>query len=222
MLRVSGLMKRLDSLVLLRDVSFEVERGEVICLYGPNGSGKSTLLKIISGLEKADEGHVFFREREITNLNPWEIVENGISYAFQIPKPFKSMTFLENLAVSCMRYMDTDEAFRQAEKTAEEFEVDYLLERQSRSLSQGELKILEILRAYLTGAELLLLDEPFASLDVENARFLKEKLLALKEKRISMMVTSHRMRIMKDVAERFLELKEGRLHAQGGEHWRHL
>ena len=114
-----------------------------------------------------------------------------------------------------MRYMDTDEAFRQAEKTAEEFEVDYLLERQSRSLSQGELKILEILRAYLTGAELLLLDEPFASLDVENARFLKEKLLALKEKRISMMVTSHRMRIMKDVAERFLELKEGRLHAQG-------
>ncbi len=215
MLRVSGLMKRLDSLVLLRDVSFEVERGEVICLYGPNGSGKSTLLKIISGLEKADEGHVFFREREITNLNPWEIVENGISYAFQIPKPFKSMTFLENLAVSCMRYMDTDEAFRQAEKTAEEFEVDYLLERQSRSLSQGELKILEILRAYLTGAELLLLDEPFASLDVENARFLKEKLLALKEKRISMMVTSHRMRIMKDVAERFLELKEGRLHAQG-------
>ncbi len=215
MLRVNGLMKRLDSLVLLRDVSFEAKKGEIICLYGPNGSGKSTLLKIISGLERADGGHVFFRDREITNLSPWEIVENGIAHAFQIPRPFRSMSFLENLAVSCMRYMDTDDAFRQAERTAEEFDVDYLLERSSSSLSQGELKILEILRAYLTGAELLLLDEPFASLDVENARFLKEKLLALKEKQVSMLVTSHRMRIMEEVADRFLELKEGKLYAHG-------
>ncbi len=214
MLKVSGLMKRLDSIVLLRDVSFEVEKEEVMCLYGPNGSGKSTLLRIIAGLDRADEGHIFFREREITGLKSWEVVENGIAYAFQIPRPFKSLSFHENLAIACMRYMNIKNAFKRAEKTAEEFEVSYLLERRSDTLSQGELKILEILRAYLTGGELFLLDEPFASLDVDNARFLKEKLHTLREKGCSMIITSHRKKILEGIADRFILLKEGRMHAE--------
>lgn len=216
MLRVKDLVKRVDNVLLLRNINFEVEKGEVICLYGPNGSGKSTLLRIIAGLERADSGNVFFRGREITNISPWDVVESGLAYAFQIPRPFRSMTFHENLAVACMRYLEVEEAFDLAEKTAVEFGVDHLLKRSSDRLSQGEMKILEILRSYLTGAELLLLDEPFAGLDVENAGMLRERLHILKGKGVSMIITSHRKRILHEIAGRFIELKEGVLYAEGG------
>ncbi len=215
MLKVKDLVKRVDNVLLLRNINFEVERGEVICLYGPNGSGKSTLLRIIAGLERADNGNVFFRGREITNTSPWEIVETGLAYAFQIPRPFRSMTFHENLAVACMRYLEAEEAFKRAGEIAREFDVKHLLYRSSDRLSQGELKMLEILRAYLTGAELLLLDEPFAGLDVENADMLRNKLLVLKEKGVSMIITSHRRRILYGIAERFIQLKDGVLYAEG-------
>ncbi|WP_456370868.1 ATP-binding cassette domain-containing protein [Geoglobus sp.] len=215
MLRVRGLSKRIDGVVVLRNVSLEVGEREVVCLFGPNGSGKSTLMRIIAGLEKPDCGRVILGDRDITGEKPWERVSSGVAYAFQIPRPFKRLTFLENLAIAAMTYRSKDEAFRLAEDVAERYGVGGLADKRADSLSQGEMKILEILRAYMTGARVLLLDEPFASLDVDNAEFLREKLLEVSEDGTAMLVTSHRRKILEGLADRFLRLEGGVVHADG-------
>ncbi len=214
MLRVRNLSKSFNSLIILRNVNFEVKRGEVIGIFGPNGSGKSTLLKCIAGLEKPDCGKVILRDRDVTDLKPWEIVEVGIVYAFQIPRPFKSLTFLENIAIALMRFRSRDEAMENAKEILDKFELDDLANKKAGNLSQGETKLLETLRAYATNPEVMLLDEPFASLDMENALRLKSKLKMMKAEGISMIITTHRKKIISDIASRFYMLKEGVIHAE--------
>ncbi len=214
MLRVRNLSKSFNSLIILRNVNFEVKRGEVIGIFGPNGSGKSTLLKCIAGLEKPDCGKVILRDRDVTDLKPWEIVEVGIVYAFQIPRPFKSLTFLENIAIALMRFRSRDEAIVNAKEILDKFELDDLANKKAGNLSQGETKLLETLRAYATNPEVMLLDEPFASLDMENALRLKSKLKMIKAEGVSMIITTHRKKIISDIASRFYMLKEGVIHAE--------
>ena len=214
MLRVRNLSKSFNSLIILRNVNFEVKRGEVIGIFGPNGSGKSTLLKCIAGLEKPDCGKVILRDRDVTDLKPWEIVEVGIVYAFQIPRPFKSLTFLENIAIALMRFRSRDEAMENAKEILDKFELDDLANKKAGNLSQGETKLLETLRAYATNPEVMLLDEPFASLDMENALRLKSKLKMMKAEGVSMIITTHRKKIISDIASRFYMLKEGVIHAE--------
>ncbi|WP_456477995.1 ATP-binding cassette domain-containing protein [Geoglobus ahangari] len=209
MLRVRGLSKRIDHVVVLRNINLEVGSGEVVCLYGPNGSGKSTLMRILAGLDRPDCGKIILMERDITEESAWDRVASGIAYAFQIPRPFKSLKFVENLALPAMVRMDREQAFRLAEGVAERYGVEHLLEMRADRLSQGELKILELLRAYMTGARLLLLDEPFASLDTDNARYLREKLVEMREEGMAMLITSHRRRILEGIADRFVRLEGG-------------
>ena len=215
MLRVRNLSKRIDGAVVLRNISLDVSAGEVVCLYGPNGSGKSTLMRVIAGLDRPDCGKIIMKDRDITTSPPWERVAAGVAYAFQIPRPFRSLTFIENLAVPAMVDKGKKEALRLAQSVVERYGVQHLAGRKPDNLSQGEVKILEILKAYMTGAEVLLLDEPFASLDTENARFLREKLVEMKKEGVAMLVTSHRRRILESIADRFLRLEGGVVHAEG-------
>ncbi len=214
MLKVKNLSKSFNSLVILKSVNFEIGRKEVVGIFGPNGSGKSTLLKCIAGLEKPDCGKIIFKDRNITGLNPWEVVENGIVYAFQIPRPFKSMTFIENIATPIMKFKRKDEAFKIAKDILAKFEVESLANKKAGNLSQGETKLLEVLRAYATKPEIMLLDEPFASLDMENAMRLKCKLRIMKKEGVSMIITTHRKKIIGDIAEKFYKLEGGNIHAE--------
>jgi len=214
MLKVKNLLKKIDHSVLLDHVTFNVKEGEVACLYGPNGSGKSTTMRVIAGLEKADGGEIIFKNKDLTRMKPWERVNAGVAYAFQIPRPFRSLKFIDNLALPLMKDYGKETAYSIAYKTAREFGVSHLNEKRAMHLSQGEMKILELLKAFLTGAQLLLLDEPFASLDTENARFIREKLEEMKEKGVSMLITSHRKRILEGIADRFMKLQDGVIHAE--------
>ena len=215
MLRVKNLSKSFNGFVILKNINFEVERGEVIGIFGPNGSGKSTLLKCIAGLEKPDCGKIILMDRNITDLKPWEVVDAGVVYAFQMPRPFKSMSFLENVATPLMRFHDRDKALKLAWDILSKFELEDLANRKAEKLSQGETKLLEILRAYATNPHIMLLDEPFASLDMENALRLKSKLKIMKEEGQSMIITTHRRKIISDLAVRFYKLEGGSIHAEG-------
>ncbi|RLI73286.1 hypothetical protein DRO97_07775 [Archaeoglobales archaeon] len=209
MLIVKEVSKTYNSHVVLKEINLTLKKG-VLGVVGPNGSGKSTLLKMIAGLEKPTCGRILFRDKDITKLSANKRVELGIVYTFQIPKPFYRLTVLENVAVGCM-VRDKKNAKKRALRICKMMGIEHLADREAKVLSQGELKLLELAKVISTEPEIILLDEPFAALDKENAIIVKEKLMEFKRVGYKMMVTAHRFKILKDVADKFIEVREGRI-----------
>jgi len=208
-LSVKEVCKVYNGVVVLKGISLRVEEREVVGLVGPNGSGKSTLLRIIAGFEKPNCGRIFFMNREITGLKPEKVVKLGISYSFQIPRPFKNLKVIENIAVASLLRFDKKRAFEIAREICELIGLEE--DKKAENLSQGELKLLEIARALATKPKLLLLDEPFSGLDVKNTRWVLSEVLKLKRMGFSMMITAHRVKILEDIVDRFIELRGGRI-----------
>ncbi len=210
MLEVRSVSKIHKGVVVLREVSLTIKEKDVVGIFGPNGSGKSTLLKVISGVEKPNCGRIIFNDVEITNLPLFKISRLGIIYAFQIPRPFKEMTVYENVVLGYISHHSRSEAEELAERLLKKFNFDKISNVKAINLSQGEMKILEVLRAIATEPKILLLDEPFAGLDVKNAKRMIEIIQKLKSK-TTIVMTAHRMRLLTQVAERFIEIRDGKI-----------
>lgn len=216
MLVVKNVSKTYNSNVVLKDVSLELKK-RILGIVGPNGSGKSTLLRIIAGLEKPSCGKILFRDKDITRLNANKRVELGIVYAFQIPRPFYRLTVLENIMIGCL-IRNGKNIRERAIKICKMMGIDHLINAKAKVLSQGELKLLELARVIATEPEIILLDEPFAALDKKNAKVVKEKLLEFKRMNYRMLITAHRFKILRDIADGFVEIKEGKIrryHVEG-------
>ncbi len=216
MLVVKNVSKTYNSNVVLKDVSLELKK-RILGIVGPNGSGKSTLLRIIAGLEKPSCGKILFRDKDITRLNANKRVELGIVYAFQIPRPFYRLTVLENVMIGCL-IRNGKNIRERAIKICKMMGIDHLINAKAKVLSQGELKLLELARVIATEPEIILLDEPFAALDKKNAKVVKEKLLEFKRMNYRMLITAHRFKILRDIADGFVEIKEGKIrryHVEG-------
>ncbi|MDP7417706.1 MAG: ATP-binding cassette domain-containing protein, partial [Desulfobacterales bacterium] len=169
-LKVEKLSKDFGGLRAVNDVSFPMDRKEIIGLIGPNGSGKTTLLRLIMGILKPDPGVIQFKGKNIVGLKTWDIVNLGIACTFQNMRPFRRLPIIANVMVSCLspRAMKSGEWVKRVENKAMdalEFSgiSDMALEKAS-TLSQGDLKRLEVARVVATEPELLLLDEPFGGL----------------------------------------------------------
>ena len=169
MLRVSGLTKRFGGFTAVHEVSFEVAQGEILGLIGPNGSGKSTTFNVIAGLYPPSAGSIVFDAVEIGGLPPSEICRRGLARTFQIPRPFRRLSILENATLAAF-YGASDRISRgQAEQRA----VDALgliglpTEASARvdSLGAAGLKKLEMARALATHPKVLLADESLGGLD---------------------------------------------------------
>ena len=216
MLVVKNVSKTYNSNVVLKDVSLELKK-RILGIVGPNGSGKSTLLRIVAGLEKPSCGKILFRDKDITRLNANKRVELGIVYAFQIPRPFYRLTVLENVMIGCL-IRNGKNIRERAIKICKMMGIDHLINAKAKVLSQGELKLLELARVIATEPEIILLDEPFAALDKKNAKVVKEKLLEFKRMNYRMLITAHRFKILRDIADGFVEIKEGKIrryHVEG-------
>ncbi|MCD6493796.1 MAG: ABC transporter ATP-binding protein [Archaeoglobaceae archaeon] len=216
MLVVKNVSKTYNSNVVLKDVSLELKK-RILGIVGPNSSGKSTLLRIIAGLEKPSCGKILFRDKDITRLNANKRVELGIVYAFQIPRPFYRLTVLENVMIGCL-IRNGENIRERAIKICKMMGIDHLINAKAKVLSQGELKLLELARVIATEPEIILLDEPFAALDKKNAKVVKEKLLEFKRMNYRMLITAHRFKILRDIADGFVEIKEGKIrryHVEG-------
>lgn len=185
LLKVENLTKRFGGIIAVDNVSFEVEKGEMVGLIGPNGSGKTTLLRLMSGILKPDYGKVFFKGQDITGKKPWEIVEKGMVATFQIPKPFHRLPCIMNVLAATLtpgasRRGDWVKKAEERAHDALEFVgiSDFALERAS-VLSHGDLKRLEIARAIATEPDLMLLDEPFGGLNPAEVELLAASLSRL-------------------------------------------
>lgn len=216
-LSVNGITKRFGGLVALRDVSFDVQRGEVVGLMGPNGAGKTTLLNIIAGEYPPDAGRIKFKGQEITNWPPYQICRLGITRTYQIPQPFVTLSVRENLLVSAVfgGQMKRTTAELKDDKI---FELVNLSERgdtPAGNLAILSLKKLELARALARNPELILLDEVAAgSTEIEIPKIL-ETIKEIRNMGITVVIVEHVMKVMVNAVDRIVVIDKGVKIAEG-------
>jgi len=229
-LQVANLVKRFGGLQAINDTSFRIDRHEVIGLIGPNGAGKTTLLRLVMGILKPDSGSVRYKGADITGRKTWDIVNMGIACTFQNMRPFRRLPIIANVMVSCLcpRAMKRGEWVKRIEaKAMDALEFagisDMALEKAS-TLSQGDLKRLEVARAIATEPELLLLDEPFGGLSPAETDLMAKSLKRLHKggrfgrlhsEGPAMVIVEHKLQQLMKITDRILVLNFGTLIADG-------
>jgi branched-chain amino acid transport system ATP-binding protein len=214
MLSVSGLSKRFGALRAVHEVSFEVEQGEILGLIGPNGSGKSTTFNCIAGLYPPSAGSIRFEGAEIAGLPAFEICHKGIGRTFQIPRPFRNLTLLENVALSAWFGQEGSVTRSECWRLAEEalalvgLPVDPRLT--TAGLGAAALKKLELARALATQPRLLLADESLNGLDHGEMEQAADMLGRIRrEKGITIVWVEHIMGVLMRVVDRVVVLDHG-------------
>jgi branched-chain amino acid transport system ATP-binding protein len=230
LLEVKGLTKRFGGLFAIDNVSFQINKGEVVGLIGPNGSGKTTLVRCIMGLYKPSAGQVLFKGKKITGLKPWEIVNRGIAGTFQVVKPFRHLPAFMNIMVAALspRAQKKGEWVKTLEAKAKDalqfVGIGDLALEPASCLSQGDLKRLEIARAITTEPELLILDEPFGGLTPMETELLAKSVRrfykggrfgSLHTEGTSMLIIEHKLAELMKIVDRVVVINFGRILAQG-------
>jgi branched-chain amino acid transport system ATP-binding protein len=229
-LEVENLTKRFGGLLAVNDVSFRIERDEIVGLIGPNGAGKTTLIRCILGILKPDSGKVMFNGKDITKRRPWEIVQRGMVGTFQVVKPFRHLPIIANVMVGCLcpRITKRGEWVKRVEvkaRDALEFVgiVDLALEPAS-ILSHGDLKRLEVARAIATEPELLILDEPFGGLNPAETELVAKSMRRLHKggrfgrlhsEGPAMLIIEHKLSELMKIVNRVIVINFGEVLAQG-------
>jgi branched-chain amino acid transport system ATP-binding protein len=201
-------------------VSFDVPRGELLVVIGPNGAGKTTLFNVITGFTRPDDGTVELAGEEIAALAPYLVVRRGLARTFQIPRPFKSLTVAGTVG---MARASPAGAFIRAD-THEAGIVEHVLrlvqlwerrDQGSDSLSQGELKLLEVARALATNPAVVLLDEPYAGLGPAEMANLTRVIVDLHRAGLTLVIIEHKLRELMRLAQHVVVLHYGEKIADG-------
>jgi len=229
-LEIKGLTKNFGGLRAVNDVGFSMERDQILGLIGPNGAGKTTLLRLITGILKPDVGSVRFMGKDIVGRKTWDIVNMGIACTFQNMRPFRRLPIIANVMVSCLspRAMKRGEWVKRLEAKAmdalEFAGISDMAREKASTLSQGDLKRLEVARAVATDPELLLLDEPFGGLSPAET-----DLMAISIKRLhkggrfgrlhsegpAMIIVEHKLQWLMKIVDRIIVLNFGIIIADG-------
>lgn len=193
-------------------VSIRVESGSIIGLLGPNGAGKTTTFYMIAGLIKPDEGQVVLNSEDLTHYPMYQRARRGITYLAQEPSVFRKLTVEENiLAVLETIKLPREERSARLRSLLEELKIDHLARHKAYSLSGGERRRLEILRALAIQPSFILLDEPFAGIDPLAVSDLQAIVRQLKEKGLGILISDHNVRETLSVCDWAYILTEGRI-----------
>ncbi len=196
---------------VVNQFSFHIYPGEILGLIGPNGAGKTTAFYMTIGLIRPDEGSVYFQGEDVTNLPVHKRAEKGMGYLAQEPSIFRDLTVEENLlCILEMLPISKKERFLRLEKHLEELHLKPLRKEKAVALSGGERRRLEISRSLIMSPSLLLLDEPFASVDPLAVQDLKKIIHHLKQKNISILITDHNAKELFSIVDRSYLLFEGK------------
>ncbi len=216
LLRAERVTKAFGGLLALQDVDFQVRTGEVLGLIGPNGAGKTTLLSVISGFERPSAGRVSFHAHDITRLPPHRIAHLGVARTFQIVRPLKKMTVLDNVLTAALaNTVHVHAAREQAEEVLQFVELSHRRQALAGSLTLGERKRLEMARALATGPELLLLDEVAAGLNATETKTIVAILERIRKAGISIVAVEHVMQVIMSISDRIVVLHYGKVLAEG-------
>ena len=217
LLEVKQLTKRFGGFTALENISFSIAAGERLALIGPNGSGKSTTVNCIAGFFKPDHGEVKFNGEVLNAIPPHGRIRLGIARTFQIPKPFASMTVLENIEIPLIYANRTKE--RLADKVSRlAYAMDILdsvglgdkAGALSSSLTQVDMRKLELARAIAASPKLLIADEVMAGLSATEVDDILKLLLSLKDRGIAVLLIEHIMRAVMSFSDRVIVFVAGK------------
>ena len=202
----------------LRGLDLAVARGEIVALVGPNGSGKSTLINVLSGMYRPTSGRVLFEGVDITGKKPHAISRLGIGRTYQIPRPFSTMTVLENVAFAAMFRADRlsmADAKREAWQHLEFTGLTDVANKMPASVNLQKRKFLELARALAARPSVLMLDEVLTGL---NPAEIEESVAMIRQvhaSSVTIVIVEHLMRVVTELATRMVVLAQGSLLADG-------
>ena len=215
-LSANELTKRFGGLMAVGDLSFELGQGEILALIGPNGAGKTTVFNCLSGFLTPDEGDVFFEEKRLSGLQPFQICQLGMARTFQIVKPFLTISVLDNVMVGALsRERSTVRAEKKSFEIIEFVGLSSWANKEAQGLPLPLRKRLELARALATQPKVLLLDEVMAGL---NPTEVDELIVLLKEvnrEGISIFLIEHVMRGVMALSNRVIVINYGVKIAEG-------
>jgi branched-chain amino acid transport system ATP-binding protein len=216
LLEVRGVSRFFGGLAALSDVSFSLQRGEILGLIGPNGAGKTTMFNCVNGFYPPSRGEVFFKGERISGLKAYQVCQRGMARTFQVVRPLQRMSTLDNVVASAfLRAKSKAQAVAKAEEVLKFTNLWEVRDLLSKSLPLGLRKRLEIARALATGPELLLLDEACAGLNPAELDESIAIIRRIKERGITIMIIEHHMKVIMSISDRIVVLTYGQKLAEG-------
>ena len=215
-LAAKSISKSFNGRIILRKIDIRLNQGEMLGLLGSNGAGKSTFMNIVLGLLKPDFGDIFLDNSKLTNLAIHERSKLGIAYLPQQTSIFRGLTVYENLlAISQIVKKGTEAQKEIVEKLMAEFSITHLRDVKATSLSGGEVRRVEIARCLVTNPSVLLLDEPFAGVDLLSIQDIKGLLIKLQSRGCAVLVADHNASQLLSVVDRAYVVANGTIVADG-------
>lgn len=215
-LYTDNVIKKYGKRTVVKGVSLEVSKGEVVGLLGPNGAGKTTTFYMIVGFIKPNSGRIYIDDNDITALPMYKRAKMGIGYLPQEASVFRKMSVENNiLSVLEMTNLSRKEQKIKTEKLLEEFGLQHIRKSKGIQLSGGERRRTEIARALAIDPAFILLDEPFAGVDPIAVEDIQKIVSKLKEKNIGVLITDHNVHETLSITDRAYLLYEGRILKSG-------
>jgi lipopolysaccharide export system ATP-binding protein len=216
LLETRDLVKEYGGRTVVKGVSINVRRGEIVGLLGPNGAGKTTTFYMVTGIIKPEKGHVIFDNKDITKFPIHKRARSGIGYLSQEPSVFRKLTVEENI----MAIMETlgfprSERTRQLDRLLNQLKIAHLRKNKAYTLSGGERRRLEITRTLVTNPMFILLDEPFSGIDPIAVYDCQEVIKELKDMGLGILLTDHNVRETLTITDRSYIMYEGQILISG-------
>ena len=213
---IKKISKSFDKKPIVRDISINIQRGEIVGLLGPNGAGKTTTFYIIVGLISPDSGSIILDKVDVSNLPIYLRGKKGISYLPQEPSIFRGMNVEDNL-MSIIEIIEKDKNKHEIilQNLLNEFDINHVRKSKSIVLSGGERRRLEIARTLASKPKYLLLDEPLTGIDPVSIDEIKIIIKKLKNKNIGILITDHNVRETLSIVDKVYIVNEGSIFFDG-------
>ncbi len=229
-LTISNITKSFDNLTVLDGLDMDIQQGKIYLLIGPNGSGKTTLINVISGMLRPDGGSIIFDGKDITHKSLYDTFRAGLVRTWQIPQLFVNLTTMENFLIPSTNVGESfvfaliKSKWKKNEKkiideALEVMKMVNLIEKKdisSQNLSGGQQKLLELGRAMMSGAKMILMDEPIAGVNPTLAHDIFENISKIcKEQKITFLIIEHMLDIALQYTDHVFAMNAGRIIAEG-------
>ena len=216
LLRTESISKTYKNRTVVKEVSIELKKGEIVGLLGPNGAGKTTSFYMMVGLVKPDQGNVYLDDQDITKTPMYKRSKMGIGYLPQEVSVFRKLSVEDNiLAILQMTTLTKQEQHNRLEDLIEEFGLNHVRKNLGIKLSGGEKRRTEIARTLAINPSFILLDEPFAGVDPIAVEDIQRIVLKLKKKGIGVLITDHNVQETLSIVDRAYLLFEGKILKDG-------